>query len=93
LAAETAMYYPGAFDADGREALRGAFQRLIEASEDDAAAFGLNAVSDGKRVVLSAAAVGLIEQLRDHAFEPIGVDMTEFRKAGGAVKCCSLELR
>jgi arginine dihydrolase len=93
LTDETAMYYPAAFDAEGRRALRGAFPCLIEASEGDATAFGLNAVSDGHRVVLSVAAVQLMETLQQHGFEPIGVDMAEFRKSGGAVKCCSLELR
>jgi N-dimethylarginine dimethylaminohydrolase len=32
-------------------------------------------------------------RLRARGFTPIGVDMSELHKAGGAVKCCTLELR
>ena len=39
------------------------------------------------------AATGLIHQLREHGFEPIGVELSELLKAGGSVKCCTLELR
>jgi N-dimethylarginine dimethylaminohydrolase len=87
------MYYPPAFREDSREALASRFPNAIIASEADAAAFGLNAFSDGKHVVLPKAATGLRGQLRDHGFEPIGVDLTELLKAGGSVKCCTLELR
>ena len=54
--------------------------------------FGLNAVSDGYNVVLPQAAGRLCDELRRRGFAPIGVDMSELMKAGGAVKCCSLEL-
>ena len=93
LTDDTLMYYPGAFDEQSRRALRERFGRVIEASEVDAAGFGLNAISDGENVVLSASATGLIDALREHGFNPIGMDMSEFRKSGGAVKCCTLELR
>jgi N-dimethylarginine dimethylaminohydrolase len=93
LTDDTLMYYPGAFDEQSRGALRERFARVIEASEADAAGFGLNAISDGENVVLSASALGLIESLREHGFNPIGMDMSEFRKSGGSVKCCTLELR
>lgn len=90
---KTVMYYPGAFDARSRHAIEMHFPHRIEASEEDAAGFGLNAVSDGYNVVVSAAAGGIHRQLRESGYNPIGLDMTEFRKSGGAVKCCTLELR
>lgn len=93
LGNSTVMYFPGAFDANGKAALKKHFSTLIEANEADAAGFGLNAVSDGKNVILSDAATGLHDALRSHGLSPIPIDMTEFRKSGGAVKCCSLELR
>jgi N-dimethylarginine dimethylaminohydrolase len=89
----TVMYYPGAFDDAGNRELERRFPTRIKASEKDAAGFGLNAVSDGENVVMSAAATDLIQELKSHGFNPIGRDMTEFRKSGGAVKCCTLELR
>lgn len=93
LDADTAMYYPAAFDEAARARLAGQFAELIEAKDEDAEALGLNAVSDGLHVVLPAAAKGLATQLADHGFEPIGVDMSELLKGGGGPKCCSLELR
>jgi N-dimethylarginine dimethylaminohydrolase len=89
----TVMYYPGAFDAAGNKELEARFPDRIIASEEDAAGFGLNAVTDGENVVLSNAATALTDELKKRGFNPIGMDMTEFRKSGGAVKCCTLELR
>ena len=89
----TAAYYPAAFTPEGRDALAKEFGTLIEASERDATALGLNAVSDGRHVVLPAEATGLANQLSGAGFEPVPVEFSEFRKAGGGPKCCTLELR
>ena len=93
VGADTAAYYPDAFDAAGRAALAGLFSELIEATEADAEAFGLNAVSNGRQVVMTEQATQLAARLGEHGFEPIGVDLSELRKAGGGPKCCTLELR
>jgi N-dimethylarginine dimethylaminohydrolase len=93
LDADTAAYYPAAFDDVGRAALTSQFAELIEAKDDDAEVLGLNAVSDGRHVVLPEQATGLAAQLAEKGFEPVPVDMSEFRKAGGGPKCCTLELR
>jgi arginine dihydrolase len=93
LAEDTIMYYPKAFSAESRELLKELYPDAILATAADAAEFGLNAVSDGKHVVLPQAATGLMGKLREHGFEPIGADMSELIKAGGSVKCCTLELR
>jgi N-dimethylarginine dimethylaminohydrolase len=93
LDADTAAYYPAAFDDAGRAALASLFAELIEAKDEDAEVLGLNAVSDGRHVVLPAQAAGLAAQLAARGFRPVPVDMSEFRKAGGGPKCCTLELR
>jgi N-dimethylarginine dimethylaminohydrolase len=93
LDAGTAAYYPAAFDDAGRATLAGLFSELIEATDADAAVLGLNAVSDGRHVVLPEQARDLAATLADRGFEPIGVDLSELRKAGGGPKCCTLELR
>jgi N-dimethylarginine dimethylaminohydrolase len=89
----TAAYYPGAFGEDGLLKLKTLFPELIEVGEEDALAFGLNAVSDGRHVVIPHDAVGLQRQLTERDYEVIPVEMTELRKAGGGPKCCTLELR
>ena len=89
----TAAYYPAAFDDVGRATLAAHFTELIEAKDEDAEVLGLNAVSDGQHVVMAAQARGLAGQIAARGFEPVPVDMSEFSKAGGGPKCCTLELR
>ena len=93
LDADTAMYYPAAFDDAGQAAIAAQFAELIEAKDEDAEVLGLNAVSDGRHVVLPVQARNLAAQLRERGFEPVGVDMSEVLKGGGGPKCCTLELR
>jgi len=89
----TIAYYPGAFSAASQETLRRRYPDAIQASEADAAVLGLNAVSDGYNVILTKHAAELTENLRAHGFNPIGVNLSELLKAGGGVKCCTLEVR
>ncbi len=86
-------YFPGAFSPGSRAVLQRLFPDAILASEADAVVLGLNAVSDGRNVVLPSAATDLAEQLRAGGWNPIGVDLSELLKAGGSVKCCTLEIR
>jgi N-dimethylarginine dimethylaminohydrolase len=90
---DTVAYLPQAFSAGSLAVLRRLFPDAVLATEADAVVLGLNAVSDGRHVVLPAAAEGLAEQLRERGYEPVGVDLSELLKAGGAVKCCTLEIR
>ncbi|MEU8775043.1 dimethylargininase [Streptomyces sp. NPDC048606] len=93
LGDDEVMYYPAAFSEGSRSVLATLFPHAILATAEDAAAFGLNAFSDGRHVLLPEAATGLKAQLSARGFEPIGVDLSELLKAGGSVKCCTLELR
>ncbi|WP_343069445.1 dimethylargininase [Streptomyces olivoverticillatus] len=93
LDGDEVMYYPGAFSPGSRAVLERLFPDALVASEEDAAALGLNAVSDGRHVLLPQAAVGLFEPLRARGYEPIGMDLGELLKGGGSVKCCTQELR
>jgi N-dimethylarginine dimethylaminohydrolase len=86
-------YYPEAFSQGSRAVLQRLFPDAILASEADATVLGLNAVSDGRNVVLPSAATDLANQLRARGYTPIGVDLSELLKAGGSVKCCTLEIR
>ncbi len=90
---ETVAYFPGAFSDGSREVLEHLFPDALLASAEDAVVLGLNAVSDGRNVVLASAATGLAAQLRERGFTPVGVDLSELLKAGGGAKCCTLEIR
>jgi len=89
----TIAYYPDAFSARSRLDLERLYPDAVIATEQDAIAFGLNACSDGRNVILGAGATGIAEELRRRGFVPHLVDTSELRKAGGSAKCCALELR
>ncbi|WP_412543293.1 amidinotransferase [Longispora sp. K20-0274] len=91
--ADLIAYYPPAFSPGSQAVLRELFPDAVLATDADAEVFGLNAVSDGRNVVLPQAATHLIGELRARGFTTHGVDVSELLKAGGAVKCCTLELR
>ena len=90
---DTIAFLPQAFTPSSAKVLRQLFPDAIESTVEDAAVLGLNAVSDGHHVVLPAQATGLARQLAARGFEPVPVDLSELRKAGGGPKCCTLELR
>lgn len=90
---EHVAYFPGAFDEASLADLRRRYPDAIEVAEADAAVFGINAVSDGLHVITAASATGFQEQLREHGYEPVGVDLSELLLGGGGVKCCTLALR
>lgn len=89
----TIAYYPEAFSPGSRQALRRLFPSAIAAGAEDAEALGLNAVSDGYHVVLPVEATNLAVTLRERGFEPVPVNLSELRKAGGGAKCATLEIR
>ncbi|MFE6865872.1 dimethylargininase [Kitasatospora sp. NPDC057692] len=93
LADDQIMYYPEAFTPDSQALLRSLYPDAVLAEREDAEVFGLNAVSDGRRVLLPEAAKSLAAQLADAGYEPIPVDLSELFKGGGGPKCCTLELR
>ncbi|MFJ4096709.1 dimethylargininase [Kitasatospora sp. NPDC089913] len=93
LTDDQVMYYPEAFTPDSQALLRSLYPDAVLADLEDAEVFGLNAVSDGRRVLLPEAAKALAARLADEGFEPIPVDVSELFKGGGGPKCCTLELR
>ena len=72
LDADTAAYYPAAFDDARRAALAAHFAELIEVKDEDAEVLGLNAISDGRNVVLPAQATGLQASWPRRASRPSG---------------------
>lgn len=85
-------YYPGAFAPDSQRILGRTFPDALLADEVDAAAFGLNLVSDGRHAVLNAEASRMASKLAAAGYLPVPVDLSELKKGGGSVKCCVQEL-
>jgi ornithine--oxo-acid transaminase len=50
-------------------------------------------VSDGRNVVLTDRAPRFADALSRRGFTPVPVDLSELLKAGGSVKCCTMEIR
>ena len=86
-------YWPGAFSAASTAALSELFPDAIIATEADAVAFGLNACSDGSTVVMASGAPALAAAIRNRGLLVVELDTSELQKAGGSVKCCTLEIR
>jgi N-dimethylarginine dimethylaminohydrolase len=93
LRGDMIAYLPEAFSPSSRKVLAQLFPDAILASREDAQVLGLNAVSDGERVVMPVQATDLAQQLKARGFEPVPVDLSELLKAGGGPKCCTLEVR
>ena len=93
LDAGAVAYLPAAVSVGRRRVGEELFPDAITASEADAEWLGLNAVSDGKHVVLPVQAEQLAADLAARGYEPVPVDLSELRKSGGGPKCCTLELR
>jgi N-dimethylarginine dimethylaminohydrolase len=90
---EHIAYLPSAFDGASIAILQERFPDAIIVNETDAAVLGLNSYSDGYNVVIALRATDFERQLREHGYNPIGVDLSELLLGGGGVKCCTLELR
>ncbi|CAL9372824.1 dimethylargininase [Streptomyces sp. MPA0124] len=86
-------YYPGAFSPGSREVLERLYPDAVIATREDAMAFGLNSVSDGRHVFIAPEARELADRLAGRGYVPVPVDLSEFHKAGGGIKCCTQEIR
>ena len=92
LSEELAIYYPDAFDRYGRRVIRENVADLLPVRHEEAYQFACNAVSVNRRVVISAPCRSLARELKRRGFAVFPLDLSEFRKAGGAARCLTLRL-
>ena len=86
-------YYPAAFSPASQRILRQLFPDAVIADRDDAEAFGLNLVSDGRHVILNTEATAMAGKVRAAGYLPVPVELSELKRGGGSVKCAVAELR
>lgn len=86
-------YLPAAFDEPSRAQLADRFPDAIRVPLPVPDALALNAVSDGRNVVLSPSNTDFEARLRELGYHPVPVDLSELHLGGGGIKCCTLELR
>lgn len=93
LDSQTVAYFPEAFSKEARDLIEKNIPNTIKASEKDAASFGLNMFSDGTNVVVAEQATDFHKQLSDRGYTVHTVDVSEFKKSGGGIKCLTLFLQ
>ncbi len=92
LSEEVAIYYPGAFDRYGRRVIRENVADLLPVRHEEAYQFACNAVSVGRKAIISAPCRVLAGELKRRGFAVFPLDLSEFLKAGGAARCLTLKL-
>ncbi len=94
LAGGMVLYYPAAFTPDSLAAIHARVPEAqrIEASAEEAAAFCVNAVNLGDRVVMARAPDSLRAKLQERGYALTEVDLSPFILSGGASYCMTLRL-
>ena len=86
-------YLPAAFDAFGQACLAERFPDAIRLDTSEPPSLDLNAISDGRNVLLPPSATMFATRLRERDYHPVPIDLSELHLGGGSIKCCTLELR
>ena len=88
------LYYPPAFTAESLAAIRARLpeSQRIEASDEEAEAFCVNAVNLDTRIVMAKAPDSLKAKLSAHGYSVVEVDLAPFILSGGAAYCMTLRL-
>jgi arginine dihydrolase len=88
------FYYPPAFSAASLAAIRDvvAPEDLIEATDEDAARFNVNAINIDDRLVMASASPDLVARLAERGYRVSQVDLLPFLMSGGGAYCMALRL-
>ncbi len=88
------LFYPPAFTEAGLRAIREhvAPEMLVEASDEDARRFCVNAVALGRTVVMAQAAPALRDRLGARGYAVREVGLSPFILSGGGAYCMTLRL-
>ncbi len=88
------LFYPGAFSAAGLALIRDSVspELLIEAGDEDAARFCVNAVALGRTVVMATPTDRLAAMFRERGYAISPVALDPFILSGGGAYCMTLRL-
>lgn len=97
LTNDTAFYYPDAFSRESKAVLHEQIPNLIPLSQKETEAFAANSVAIGEHVVFQqpgffdsitrSGTKSFEKKVKKFNKEPIGVDVSEFKKLGGGIHC------
>jgi N-dimethylarginine dimethylaminohydrolase len=88
------FYYPPAFSAASLAKIRDvvAPEDLIDATDEDAARFNINAINIDDRLVMANASPDLVARLAERGYRVSEVDLLPFIMSGGGAYCMALRL-
>ena len=86
------LIFPQAFTEDGLSEIRSLGGNEISVPESEANRFVCNSVQLGKVVLIPIGCPETREKLKNTGYIPIGIDVSEFIKSGGACKCLTLNI-
>ncbi|HZV20646.1 MAG TPA: amidinotransferase, partial [Hyphomicrobiales bacterium] len=88
------LYYPSAFSKMALSVIREHVpaDALIEASDEDAERFAVNAVSIAKDVIMAEPTSRLADQLGERGYSVTPLNLKPFIMAGGGAYCMTLRL-
>jgi N-dimethylarginine dimethylaminohydrolase len=88
------LYYPPAFTPEALAAIRARVDPAdrIEASDEDAARFCVNAVALGRTIVMAQAPDALRNRLEARGYRLVEIDLAPFILSGGGAYCMTLRL-
>jgi N-dimethylarginine dimethylaminohydrolase len=88
------LFYPPAFSKLSLTAIRDRVPagKLIEASDEDAERFAVNAVNIGRDIVMAEPADRLTDLLRERGYNTVPVHLRPFIMSGGGAYCMTLRL-
>ncbi len=88
------LYYPPAFSKAALLTIRDTVPEhaLIEASDEDAARFAVNAVNFGRTIVMAEPTARLADELKERGYSVSPVQLRPFIMSGGGAYCMTLRL-
>src|SRR5258706_4060372 len=88
------LFYPPAFSKPALAAIHEHVpaDALIEASDEDAARFAVNAVNIGKDIVMAEPTARLADELKERGYSVTPLNLRPFIMSGGAACCMTLRL-
>ncbi len=88
------LYYPPAFSKLSLSAIRDRVpaEARIEASDEDAARFAVNAVNIGHEIVMAEPTARLADELKERGYTVSPVHLRPFIMSGGGAYCMTLRL-
>ncbi|OGH12994.1 MAG: hypothetical protein A2687_01085 [Candidatus Levybacteria bacterium RIFCSPHIGHO2_01_FULL_38_26] len=85
-------FYEKTFDKESADAIKSHFKKAVAISDEEALSFALNSLIFEQTVITNKNANQFTERVSKDGLKTITLDMSEFIKAGGSVKCLANEI-